>query len=64
MTDILARIADYKRADVAGRKAARPQAQVEAAASVASPPRGFAAQRAGSAPVLGLEPAWVKIADE
>lgn len=43
MTDILARIADYKRADVAGRKAARSQAQVEAAASVASPPRGFAA---------------------
>jgi len=43
MTDILARIADYKRADVAGRKAARSQAQVEAAAAIASPPRGFAA---------------------
>ena len=43
MTDILARIADYKRADVAGRKAARPQAQVEAAAATATPPRGFAA---------------------
>lgn len=43
MTDILARIADYKRADVAGRKASRPQAEVEAAATGASPPRGFAA---------------------
>ena len=43
MTDILARIAEYKRADVAGRKAARPQAQVEAAAASATPPRGFAA---------------------
>lgn len=43
MTDILAQIAEYKRADVAGRKAARPQAQVEAAAGAASPPRGFAA---------------------
>ena len=42
MTDILARIAEYKRADVAGRKAARPQAQVEAAAASATPPRGFA----------------------
>jgi len=43
MTDILARIAEYKRADVAGRKAARPQAQVEAAAASTTPPRGFAA---------------------
>ena len=43
MTDILARIADYKRDDVAARKAARPQADVEAAAIAASPPRGFAA---------------------
>ncbi|MFM8377304.1 MAG: indole-3-glycerol phosphate synthase TrpC, partial [Phenylobacterium sp.] len=43
MTDILTRIADYKRSDVAGRKAARPQAEVEAAAEAASPPRGFAA---------------------
>jgi indole-3-glycerol phosphate synthase len=42
MTDILAQIADYKRVDVAGRKAARPQAQVEAAAASATPPRGFA----------------------
>ena len=51
MTDILARIADYKRADVAGRKAARPQAQVEAAAAAAPPPRGFtAALEVGSGP--------------
>ena len=51
MTDILARIADYKRADVAGRKAARPQAEVEAAAARATPPRGFtAALQAAAAP--------------
>ena len=51
MTDILARIADYKRADVAGRKAARPQAEVEAAAAQATPPRGFtAALEAAAAP--------------
>ena len=43
MTDILARIAEYKRADVAARKAARPQAAVEAAARAATAPRGFAA---------------------
>jgi len=43
MTDILAKIADYKRQDVAGRKAARSQGQVEAAAKAASAPRGFKA---------------------
>lgn len=43
MTDILARIADYKRDDVAARKARRSLAEVEAAAIAASPPRGFAA---------------------
>ncbi|MDG2527184.1 indole-3-glycerol phosphate synthase TrpC [Caulobacter endophyticus] len=43
MTDILAKIADYKRQDVAGRKAARSQGQVEAAAKTASAPRGFKA---------------------
>lgn len=43
MTDILARIAEYKRADVAMRKVARSQAGVEAAAAAATPPRGFAA---------------------
>ncbi len=42
MTDVLSRIADYKRADVAERKAARAQAEVDAAAKAASPPRGFA----------------------
>ena len=43
MTDILAQIAEYKRADVARRKAARPQAQVEAAMAAATPPRGLIA---------------------
>ena len=43
MTDILAQIADYKRADVAGRKAQRPQSEVETAAAAATAPRGFAA---------------------
>ena len=37
MADILARIADYKREDVAARKAARPIVDV----SAASAPRGF-----------------------
>ncbi|MFO0020618.1 MAG: indole-3-glycerol phosphate synthase TrpC [Alphaproteobacteria bacterium] len=49
MTDILAQIAEYKRVDVAGRKAARPQAQVEAAAASATPPRGFATALAARA---------------
>ena len=49
MTDILARIADYKRTDVAGRKARRAQAEVEAGAAAASPPRGFAAALAAAA---------------
>lgn len=43
MTDILAKIATYKREDVAGRKAERPQAEIEAMAQVATPPRGFKA---------------------
>ena len=43
MTDILAQIAEYKRADVAGRKAQRPQSEVETAAAAATAPRGFAA---------------------
>ncbi|MEH6664569.1 MAG: indole-3-glycerol phosphate synthase TrpC [Brevundimonas sp.] len=41
MTDVLSRIAAYKREDVAARKAARPQAEVEALAAAAPPPRGF-----------------------
>lgn len=43
MSDILARIAAYKREEVAERKAARDQAAIEQAAAVASPPRGFRA---------------------
>jgi len=43
MTDILAKIADYKRDEVAVRKAGRPQAQVEADAATADAPRGFQA---------------------
>jgi indole-3-glycerol phosphate synthase len=41
VSDILEKIAAYKRVDVAARKAARPQAEVERAARAASPPRGF-----------------------
>lgn len=43
MTDVLARIAAYKREEVAARKAALPQDAVEARAREASPPRGFRA---------------------
>lgn len=43
MSDILDRIAAYKRDEVAVRKAARSQTQIEAAARAASPPRGFRA---------------------
>lgn len=42
MSDILAEIEVYKRAEIAAAKAARPLAEVEAAARAASPPRGFA----------------------
>ncbi|HUO22719.1 MAG TPA: indole-3-glycerol phosphate synthase TrpC [Caulobacteraceae bacterium] len=41
MSDILDRIAAYKREDVAARKGARSQADVDAAAAQATPPRGF-----------------------
>lgn len=47
MTDILAKIAAYKRDDVAGRKAARSQTDVDAAARAASAPRGFKAALQG-----------------
>ena len=43
MSDILAEIAAYKREEVVRRKAARPRAEVEAAARAADPPRGFRA---------------------
>ncbi|HZV85147.1 MAG TPA: indole-3-glycerol-phosphate synthase TrpC, partial [Brevundimonas sp.] len=43
MTDVLERIAVYKRVDVAARKAALSQDGVEAQAQAASPPRGFRA---------------------
>ena len=43
MTDILAKIAAYKREDVADRKRRRAFAQVDAAARAASSPRGFKA---------------------
>ncbi|WP_395673151.1 indole-3-glycerol phosphate synthase TrpC [Phenylobacterium sp.] len=43
MSDILARIADYKRDEVAARKAERTLEMVEAAARAAPAPRGFRA---------------------
>jgi indole-3-glycerol phosphate synthase len=43
VSDILARIAEYKRAEVAKRKAKIAFADLEAAAKAASPPRGFRA---------------------
>src|ERR1700712_3312730 len=43
MSDILARIAAYKRDEVASRKAARPLAEIEAAARQVSAARGFRA---------------------
>jgi indole-3-glycerol phosphate synthase len=43
VSDILAKIADYKREEVRVRKAARGQTQIEAAAKAAQPPRGFQA---------------------
>ena len=43
MTDVLDRIAAYKREDVAVRKAATSQHAIEAHAATASPPRGFRA---------------------
>ena len=41
MTDILSEIAAYKRGEVAARRAMRSEADLEAAAEAASPPRGF-----------------------
>ena len=42
MSDILERIAAYKRLEVAERKATRPRGEIERAALAASPTRGFA----------------------
>jgi len=51
VTDVLARIAAYKREEVAARKAERAQAAIERAAAQAAPPRGFArALEAAAAP--------------
>jgi indole-3-glycerol phosphate synthase len=41
MSDILARIADYKRLEVADRRDSTPLAALHAAANAAPPPRGF-----------------------
>ena len=41
MTDVLAKIAAYKREDIAARKVAQPQAEVESLAMIAGMPRGF-----------------------
>ncbi len=56
MTDILARIRAYKLEEIAARKAARPAAEIEAAAQAAPPPRGFEAalRRAEAAGGYGL----------
>lgn len=43
MSDILDKIAAYKRQEVAERKAARSLSEIEAAARAATPPRGFKA---------------------
>lgn len=48
MSDVLAKICADKRDHIAARKAARPLAEVEAAAREASPPRGFADRLAGA----------------
>jgi indole-3-glycerol phosphate synthase len=43
MSDILGRIAEYKRAEIAAAKGACPLAAIEAEARATSPPRGFVA---------------------
>ena len=56
MSDVLERIAAYKREDVVARRAARSQDAVEAAARDASPPRGF---RNALLAKAGLRPALI-----
>ena len=41
MSDILAKIEKYKRAEIAAAKRARPLAELERQAKAAAPPRGF-----------------------
>jgi indole-3-glycerol phosphate synthase len=41
MSDVLAKIAAYKRQDVSARKAVRTQGEIERLAAAATPPRGF-----------------------
>ena len=41
MTDILEKIAAYKREEIAAAKKARPLAEIERGAKAAAPPRGF-----------------------
>lgn len=53
MTDVLAQIADYKRVDVAARKAAISQDAIETLAQAASAPRGFRAALARTAEDTG-----------
>ena len=53
MTDVLSRIAAYKRLDVAERKTRKPEAEIERLAASAPPVRGFRAALA-AAPGLGL----------
>jgi indole-3-glycerol phosphate synthase len=59
MSDILTRIAAYKRDEIATAKQARPRAALEAAARLSPPPRGFLAaierRLAGGRPALIAE---------
>ena len=58
MTDVLERIAAYKREDVAARKAATSRVEIVARAAAASPPRSFRAAlefRSGARPALIAE---------
>lgn len=54
MSDVLDRIAAYKRIDVAARKIATPQAAIERRAAEADPPRGFRAALDAAAPLQAI----------